>query len=280
MASLVTELLMVEQGQFIVRASVQIGGLTLATGMASAPTVEAAEDQARIRSIKGLGFTLGAGIEGMAGGMPISSMQIPQVPMPQSRSPLTMPTASPSQATPPETGSEAIAPFPASSPLQAPPSTMTKTIPPVTSPSGSSAEPVQFPSPIADLYSHVIADTDSEEMEAVPLPMDKLRPASELMNGGDRKLSSPQKQGDRPTPAKTPPSEPEPIPSEPPADDSGIDLSDIIAQIDVEMSRLGWTKRQGRDYLKRTYGKATRSELEVSELYNFLHYLEAQPMPG
>jgi hypothetical protein len=61
--------------------------------------------------------------------------------------------------------------------------------------------------------------------------------------------------------------------------DEPHDLSSLIALTDVEMDRIGWTKLEGRDYLKQTYGKATRQRLEVDELLDFLNYLRALPSP-
>jgi len=55
------------------------------------------------------------------------------------------------------------------------------------------------------------------------------------------------------------------------------DLSTLIAHTDIEMDRIGWTKQQGRDYLKRTYKKSTRQRLDVDELMDFLNYLRAVP---
>ena len=56
-AVLISELVQIFQGKYIVRASVQIEGVTRATGMAAAETVEAAEDQARTRALIVLGIT-------------------------------------------------------------------------------------------------------------------------------------------------------------------------------------------------------------------------------
>lgn len=55
-----------------------------------------------------------------------------------------------------------------------------------------------------------------------------------------------------------------------------VDLSDVIAQTDVELRRLGWTSAQGRDYLEKTYGKRSRQQLTDDELMSFLLYLEEQ----
>ena len=55
-----------------------------------------------------------------------------------------------------------------------------------------------------------------------------------------------------------------------------VDLSDVIAQTDVELTRLGWTNVQGREYLEKTYGKRSRQQLTDEELMSFLLYLEDQ----
>jgi hypothetical protein len=55
------------------------------------------------------------------------------------------------------------------------------------------------------------------------------------------------------------------------------DLSTLIAHTDIEMDRIGWTKQEGRDYLKRTYKKSTRQRLDLDELMDFLNYLRALP---
>lgn len=59
-----------------------------------------------------------------------------------------------------------------------------------------------------------------------------------------------------------------------------IDLSDIIAQTDVELQRLGWDVNQGREFLEKNYGKRSRHDLTDEELLQFLLYLESQPLPS
>ncbi len=49
--SLISELLTIDHGKYIVRVLVMINGITLATGLAAAETVEKAEDQARNRAL-------------------------------------------------------------------------------------------------------------------------------------------------------------------------------------------------------------------------------------
>ncbi len=52
---LISELAAIEHGQFIVRVVVELEGKKLASGLAAAPSVEQAEDQARIRALNLLG---------------------------------------------------------------------------------------------------------------------------------------------------------------------------------------------------------------------------------
>ena len=53
-ASLISELLTIYLGKYVVRAVVEIDGAILTTGLAAADTVELAEDQAKKRAIQSL----------------------------------------------------------------------------------------------------------------------------------------------------------------------------------------------------------------------------------
>ncbi|MCS7292838.1 MAG: hypothetical protein RMI89_07675 [Gloeomargarita sp. SKYBB_i_bin120] len=142
---LTSELLQIHQGQYLVRVTVQVGGVTLATGLGSGGSIEAAEDRARERALMALGLS------------------------------------------------------PKETPRPAPPTT---------------------------------------EPEPVAVP--------------------------------TTPAAPEETPSK-------LDMLDILAQTTAEMKRLGWTNAQGREYLRRTYGRNSRQELSDQELLDFLNYLRSQP---
>jgi hypothetical protein len=77
----------------------------------------------------------------------------------------------------------------------------------------------------------------------------------------------------------TPLAEPIPeevIPAAIPLSSEGMDFNQVMAQIDVEMKRLQWTKEQGRDYLRSTYGKTSRIQLNDTEIFEFLTYLKTQ----
>ncbi|MGB8701695.1 MAG: hypothetical protein WCD18_19950 [Thermosynechococcaceae cyanobacterium] len=56
MGSLISELLQIHEGKFIVRAVIQVGGSTLATGLSASHSIEQAEDQARARAMVVLGI--------------------------------------------------------------------------------------------------------------------------------------------------------------------------------------------------------------------------------
>ncbi|WP_292771650.1 hypothetical protein [Nostoc sp. NOS(2021)] len=58
-----------------------------------------------------------------------------------------------------------------------------------------------------------------------------------------------------------------------------VDFAEVLAQIDVETERLGWTMEQRREHLKKNYGKRSRTLLTEVELLDFLQYLASQPSP-
>ncbi|MCF2969749.1 hypothetical protein L1047_00875 [Synechococcus sp. Nb3U1] len=55
------------------------------------------------------------------------------------------------------------------------------------------------------------------------------------------------------------------------------DLSDIIAQTDVELQRIGWSAKEGREFLEKRFHKKSRHQLTDAELREFLRHLKQQP---
>lgn len=53
---------------------------------------------------------------------------------------------------------------------------------------------------------------------------------------------------------------------------------EMMEQVMAEIRRIGWGKRQGSEYLLRTYGAKTRQELSDNQLQEFLDYLQHQPI--
>ena len=191
MGSLTSELIHMQQGHYVVRATVQVGEVTLATGLSAAATVEQAEDQARSRALVVLGIESGyAHLLDSSETHPPARLN----PAPQSEElELSMP-----------------------------------------------AQPQAWEEPGA---------VPSEFLEPEPEPK-------------ARRQRSPKSKA-----AKQPAS---------PA--SPIDLSDVIAQTDVELKRLGWTNTQGRQYLEQTYNKRSRQQLTDDELLEFLQTLQDLPV--
>ncbi|MCS6815712.1 MAG: hypothetical protein NZ772_19340 [Cyanobacteria bacterium] len=88
--SLVTQLLQTHNDYYLVRAIVRLGETVVATGMAAAPTVEQAEDRARIRALEVLGI------------LPLPAMPAVTTPPSVASSPL-QPETSANQANPSQT---------------------------------------------------------------------------------------------------------------------------------------------------------------------------------
>ncbi len=187
-ASLVSELLNIHDGLYLVRVSVTVDNLCLAQGLAAQATLESAEDLATNRALEKL---------------VLPSLGAPTPPSP----------------TPP------VAAAPLENPEDSPPNPETPVV-------FATLEPIALASPPPTTI------------------LGRDRPAPE------QDLHSLEAMGVAP-----------------------IDLSDIIAQTDVELQRLGWGTHQGREFLERTYGKRSRHDLSDEELLEFLLYLETQPSP-
>ncbi|MBE9006350.1 hypothetical protein IQ259_15100 [Fortiea sp. LEGE XX443] len=264
--SLISELVDIFQGKYIVRASVQIDGVTRATGLAAAETVEAAEDQARTRALMVLGVT--------------SSPQTQAEPSPKSTIPVQLnsvinTTADLRESTYFFTKDEDVGSA----------TNMAETSLPL--PTDKNIQPDLFVTETlsADTYNQDLSPnlplTTSQE-PAFATPGDNLeievshQPGTPTFSGmaasnvtpfTPRSYSSQEN-----TPASTGTSKRKKK-AEP------VDLSDVIAKTDVELQRLGWTPEQGREHLIKTYGKRGRTLLTEEELHSFLQHLQSQPDP-
>ena len=258
--SLNSELLTIYQGKFIVRVSVQVEGVTRSTGMAAAETLEVAEDRARSRALMVLGIQSETRLlphslsdttteeQTQRGETIFASVPAQQIQLPSAAA-----TSSDDRNygfSPNTPFIEASTPAPAS--LEPDDRSLTAT--PI-------AKPVSEPQSAVgnlDLLADSQAGT-SEETPIVPLSVTSLFSPN----------YEPQANADVLVGAKTGVSTDEPI-----------DLSDAIARTTVELKRLGWTNKQGRDYLERTYGVRSRQQLDNEQMLEFLHHLESQPSPS
>lgn len=217
--SIISELIEIFQGKYIVRVSIQLEGITRATGIAGAETVEAAEDQARNRALTVLG--------------------IKNVPAEVTKS-------ISSSVAPPQMKSS----LDESSPVHSFTNTPTHT-PPL---------------PAENI------DTKVAKPEIFSTQEPEYQPLSEVSFGNVTPF----------TPRNYIPEEDTSVESavgKRKRHNEPVNLSDVIAQTDVEIERLGWTPEKGKDHLVKTYGKRGRSLLSEEELRSFLTYLKSQPDP-
>ncbi|MBE9037394.1 hypothetical protein [aff. Roholtiella sp. LEGE 12411] len=285
--SLISELLQIFQGKYIVRASVQIEGVTRSTGMASAETVEAAEDLARTRALIVLGIT-NAPQESITSSNPILQAQL-------NPSLSTKGEFHESAYSSAKDGDFASSPWSVSSSkeIYIPPSSGQKIKSnPITT--DNIDTPAVFPvvQLTTDMRSADKSDTYSQELDqqfsvTANREFQFDTPVENLEISGNQLEIQPLlgTSASNVTPF-TPRSY---SPQEDVVTQTGtgrkkkkaepVDLSDVIAKTDVELQRLGWTPEQGREHLIQTYGKRGRTLLTEEELHGFLKYLQSQPDP-
>jgi hypothetical protein len=241
--SLISELVQIDHGKYIVRASIQVEGIILATGLAAADTVEEAEDRARERAIALLDLDKIA-----IATLPQKTIEPQEIEKSQTtKSEKSQTIISSSFELEREKRIESLLAQnkvePTESlPLQSNGVTPTQTVDvltPQSPPINSTEEPIPPPEP------------------------------EKLDLSGDRTATDPTSQ----LPLETPPALS--ITSETTTEDASFE--DFLARTNVHLKRLNWTNEQGRNYLLQTYGKRSRHLLTDEELKDFLDYLESQP---
>lgn len=307
MGSLCAELLTIHQGQYIVRSIVQSAGMTLATAMATASDIETAEDRAKTRVLETIGLTLPAAMP-----LPTPSLSPTSVDPSKSSWPDAKPNVTKSLH-PLPLSSEA--PQPNRSSFQQPTSVTDSSLTEIEqSQAASQAEaidlnPISLP-PLSSLASPPEENPSPTEVrdrlafhaEGATMPHSTSATARSASSLGTSRLTdtaSPVTESltsitmestvelpkDAPKPSAKPEKvskrkeSPEVQPTPTPSSSELGDRSEEIMKIGIEMKRLGWSMEQGREYLKRTYGKRSRQELDDAELLDFLHYLERQLSP-
>lgn len=278
---LITELLTINHGKYIVRALAQVDGVNLVTGMAAADTIEQAEDQARTRALNFLGIHPNLKSTSDTNGIfaEVSEQQSSIVPTPISQATSLLENKVSTNQNPifPETSSnnqekkdKTILPV---SELKLPDSVLDTT-------SISWEEDLNQFSEEFD-SDGVEASQQSNTPELQTSPAINAKPVATETKGRTKRSSSTEKL-DTTQPSTL---EPEFSPSEPEintgkaSSSTPVDLSEVIAGTTVQMKRLGWTKLQGREYLLNTYNKPTRADLTPEELLEFFNYLESLPNP-
>ncbi len=380
---LVTELLTIHDGNYVVKALVNVGDRAIATGMAAAPTIEAAEDQARLRALQvfnqlsnPIALTESPALtpQFLPPGLPLQ----PSLPNPAAANisvsphlhaataasispppnvaantatshdaqsdpspvvPVSMNGAAGMASTPSASAPQPIA-SPAAQPAKVKDSTSSNspttsvadpsdwsvdlpTAPDSTLPTNFSITSVSAkpsPKPVADLYAAATeeseedapqpwepsftpdlnqpessnfavqndhsSDDTSDDRQAIPFfgddPLEPDFPAEDFAPpmADEAAASAKATKTKPPKSAKSTKTSLAKTAANPAPVNQVVDRSDEIAQIDVEMRRLGWSKQDGRKHLEETYNKRSRQQLTDDELLAFLAYLQTQPSPS
>ncbi len=299
-ASLISELLTIHHDSYVVRALVQLGTTTIATGMASALTIESAEDRAKTRALEALGLEQGTPFvphgSNLAFGAPLSAASSHLSSPTSSPTPsFSSPTSHPSVAQTEPNHTEAS--FLPSTEL--PPTNLSPTV--STAPSDNSSyhfgrTSTQLETELDDFNPYASAAANSDALVVAIAPPSRSESPSQDMSSlnqpapDDADLASAPLAQQQPTSEETPPKKTKPkVSSEPapkiptslaaPQGNLKVDLSDAIAKTSVELKRLKWTEAQGRQHLQAAYGKRSRQHLSDEELLDFLQFLEEQESP-
>ena len=316
------DLVQIHQDQFVVRAVVQVDNVPLVTALASASTIEVAEDRARARVLEALGLNSlsSTGVSSISATLPIGSHVLPTVSdvtgteppiglgadetaaakvetTPMSKATKRKSKAAPAAVT--EAIIEAVTEEPAVDlfdtsipevvqiakpsefvlePIVLEPIAEISQVEPVVE---TIIEPIVMPvaetivEPIAEPIIEVVVESAAiesvspiqEEVESVEISFENEEVYEYTYEGEEIPIEPIAAIEVAPIPVVVPAA---PI-------DYGLDLSDAIAQIGMEIDRIGWTKKQGSAYLQQTYGKRTRAELTETELFGFLNYLKSMP---
>ncbi|NJK46814.1 hypothetical protein HC931_00095 [Candidatus Gracilibacteria bacterium] len=279
--SLISELVEIDHGKYIVRALVQVEGVTIATGLASSDTVEQAEDRARDRALSLLNLNEEVVIhqELTATKSQVSTDSDRLTSKERKKS-----TASISEIVPSQDQVEAHE----SLPLRSNGATSSKSKTAKITNSFTSEPQLEIQTATPEIAEP--EETNSFTSEA-QLEIQKATPEIAEPEETNSFTSKPQLDIQTATPEIVAPEEKDEsnavvskttqpalkIPSN--EDTEQLDSMDIITQTTIHMKRLGWTNEQGRDYLLQTYGKRSRHLLLDEELLEFLQYLESQPTP-
>ena len=244
--SLISELINIDRGLYLVRVSIEANKVTLATGLAGADTIELAEDRARERAIAALGLEK----------LPLHHNQSDKETMRQGDNETRRLGDDEERNNTSHTVQGS----------------------PITQPTPEIKAPQPIPSPVeSENHQPDFTNTSSKEIltkevltKEVLTESNGEKPALETQEYPKNIFDQPIVESSA-SPESPSDSEAE---SSPPVQ---IDFNEIRHKIDLEMKRLNWTKEQGRDYLLSTYGKRSRLHLLDDELFEFLHYLENLP---
>jgi hypothetical protein len=296
---LITELLEIKHGKYIVKALVQIEGVAIATGLGSGETVETAEDRARERVLAVLGLEIQSPTPGLAPNVPVPPTPLVATPLVATPLVPTPVVAPPVMAAVVITEAAASVTTPVVAPVMASvavaPSVVQPPAPEIKTPEIQTPEikaPVSVVPPPQEIAPEVVQEAfpleETTEETKPPFPI----AVPEKTEGKSEKVVSlhivpdtqPLETPHQPIIAVVP--DPEPLDfgaekeeKKAKAKTSAVaipDIKDVMAKTEIEIRRLGWTTQQGRNFLLQRYGKRARTLLSDEELLDFLSYLEDQ----
>ncbi|QGZ91110.1 hypothetical protein [Microcystis aeruginosa] len=243
--ALISELVQIDHGKYIVKAIVEIEGKTVVTGLAAADTVEIAEDRARERALLLLEAESTPDLQLVEKISP-NNISLPEdLPKPVASAKKSTKTAKVTEIPRPEAKIEPELP-------------QVKDIPP------AKIEP-ELPQvkdiPPAKIEPELPQVKDIPLPEPEPLLLEMETDNYSLLSELPEEASLTEEETPAPAPVVV-------IPEE-------IDYSVLKTKIDVEMKRLAWTTEKGREYLISTYGKKSRLLLTNEELLEFYNYLSS-----
>ncbi|MEL6381169.1 MAG: hypothetical protein AAFQ89_01590 [Cyanobacteria bacterium J06626_18] len=252
-ASLTSDLLMVQGEQFVVKVTIHTQAAGTVTSMAADATLEAAEDRARQRALAAL---IGIDRED------VTLKELPKLPS----------TPLPPQAV--EKKHE-LAEKPADKTIKFFEISATEEI--AATDSVESPEKVALTASLPKLTKPQAVRQPSEETTTVSAAT----VVTAATSTWDPEPGEPSAAIAAKPPAKPAGDSPQAAPDIPDLDTlpAPVNLSDVIAQTDVELRRLGWSVADGREYLESTYDKRSRHDLTDEELLAFLLHLESLPDP-
>ncbi len=268
-ASLLSQLLTIYQGKFVVQVSVQIEGVVRATGMAAAETIELAEDQARQRAIALIpDRELTSSVVQKSEPIPSISNSTNNL---SNVEPSFTPTFSPAleedypEFAPNSSKDYFSLPELNSNPVE---EVELEPIAPITSNFVASPSKV-----VAPFVSHSFEEDDplldpigvtepidlSDTLIAIETELRNLRWTAEQERKYLNRIYSKESRDLLTTTQLI----------------EFLNYLQVFAQTSKELARLGWDNQQGQDYLMKNYKKKSRQYLTYQELAEFLQHLQA-----
>jgi hypothetical protein len=264
--SLVSEFIDIERGLYLVKVTIEVGGIILATGLASGETIELAEDRARERAIAAViteqpiqtQITPNGHSETITPATEVTKSNLPSLPVELE------PEAKPTRSTL----------FPTISAIPEPEAKPTRShlFPTISAIPETELEPEPEAKPNRSNSFPTISATPEPELEELNISTSKTTTMYVEPDIEETQPSLFPTMSNEPATAIANEVEEEPT--------QEINFHEITHQIDIHIKRLGWTQQDGRSFLQTHYGKRSRLHLNNEQLLEFLRYLESLPDPS